>query len=119
MDNLNNIPISGNWGDAASKLNDNFNKIRQSLTTVENVSKNNKGYFSSLSALNTAFPSPKAGQTAYVYSEASSTNYYIYNAVNGAWVATSIEAHSIEVDLTEYTKTVGINDQTDYREVVI
>ena len=83
MDNLNNIPNSGNWGDAASKLNDNFNKVKQAVTTVENASKNNKGYFSSLSALNTAFPSPKAGQTAYVYSEASSTKYYIYNAFNG------------------------------------
>ena len=84
MDNLNNIPNAGNWGDAASKLNDNFNKIKQAVTTVENTSKNNKGYFTSLSALNTAFPSPKAGRTAYVYDEASSTQYYIHNAVDGA-----------------------------------
>jgi peptidoglycan/xylan/chitin deacetylase (PgdA/CDA1 family) len=107
MDNLNNIPNVGNWGDAASRLNDNFNKIKQAVTTVENTSKNNKGYFTSLSALNTAFPSPKAGQTAYVYDEASSTKYYIYNAVDGAWVATSIEAPSVGVDLAEYTKTGG------------
>ena len=107
MDNLNNIPNVGNWGDAASKLNDNFNKVKQAVTTVENTSKNNKGYFTSLSALNTAFPSPKVGQTAYVYDEASSTNYYIYNAVNGAWVASSIEAPSVGVDLAAYTKTGG------------
>ncbi|HHX38281.1 MAG TPA: hypothetical protein GX717_09920, partial [Clostridiaceae bacterium] len=81
-------------------------------TTVENTSKNNKGYFTSLSALNTAFPSPKAGQTAYVYNEASSTKYYIYNAVDGAWVATSIEAPSVGVDLAEYTKTGGSTKTT-------
>ena len=107
MDNLNNIPNVGNWGDAASKLNDNFNKIKQAVTTVENTSKNNKGYFTSLSALNTAFPSPKAGQTAYVYGEASSTKYYIYNAVNGAWVASSIEAPAVGVDMAGYAKTGG------------
>lgn len=112
MDNLNNIPNSGNWGDAASKLNDNFNKVKQAVTTIENTSKNNKGYFSSLSALNTAFPNPKAGQTAYVYSEASSTKYYIYNAVNGSWVASSIEAPSVGVDLAEYTKTGGSTKTT-------
>src|SRR5690554_306762 len=99
MDNLNNIPNSGNWGDAASKLNDNFNKVKQAVTTIENTSKNNKGYFASLSALNTAFPNPKAGQTAYVYSEASSTKYYIYNAFNGGWVTASVEAPSIGVDI--------------------
>ena len=112
MDNLNNIPNVGNWGDAASRLNDNFNKIKQAVTTVENTSKNNKGYFTSLSALNTAFPSPKDGQTAYVYNEASSTKYYIYNAVDGAWVATSIEAPSVGVDLAEYTKTGGSTKTT-------
>lgn len=112
MDNLNNIPNVGNWGDAASKLNDNFNKVKQAVTTIENTSKNNKGYFSSLSALNTAFPSPKAGLTAYVYDEASSTKYYIYNAVNGAWVASSIEAPSVGVDLEGYTKTGGSTKTT-------
>jgi hypothetical protein len=112
MDNLNNIPNVGNWGDAASRLNDNFNKIKQAVTTVENTSKNNKGYFASLSALNTAFPSPKDGQIAYVYDEASSTQYYIYNAVDGAWVATSIEAPSVGVDLEGYTKTGGSTKTT-------
>ncbi len=112
MDNLNNIPNAGNWGDAASKLNDNFNKVKQAVTTIENTSKNNKGYFSSLSALNTAFPSPKAGQTAYVYSEASSTKYYIYNAFNGGWVTASVEAPSIGVDIAEYTKTGGSTKTT-------
>lgn len=112
MDNLNNIPNSGNWGDAASKLNDNFNKVKQAVTTIENTSKNNKGYFSSLSALNTAFPNPKAGQTAYVYSEASSTKYYIYNAFNGGWVTASVEAPSIGVDISEYTKTGGSTKTT-------
>jgi hypothetical protein len=112
MDNLNNIPSAGNWGDAASKLNDNFNKVKQAVTTIENTSKNNKGYFASLSALNTAFPNPKAGQTAYVYSEASSTKYYIYNAFNGGWVTASVEAPSIGVDISEYTKTGGSTKTT-------
>lgn len=112
MDNLNNIPSVGNWGDAASKLNDNFNKVKQAVTTVENASKNNKGYFSSLASLNTAFPSPRTGQTAYVYGEASSTKYYIYNAVNGAWVTSSVEAPSVGVAIQEYTKSGGSSKTT-------
>lgn len=106
MDNLNNIPISGNWGDAASKLNDNFNKVKQAITTVENASQNNKGYFTSLSALNTAFPSPKTGQTAYVYDNATS-NYIIYNAVNGLWATQSVPAPPIGVAVNDYAKHGG------------
>lgn len=106
MDNLNNIPTSGNWGDAASKLNDNFNKVKQAVTTVENASKNNKGYFSSLSALNTAFPSPRTGQTAYVYDNATS-NYIIYNAVNGLWATQSVPAPPIGVAVNDYAKHGG------------
>lgn len=36
MDSLNTIPNSGSFGDVSSKLNDNFGKVQQSLTTLEN-----------------------------------------------------------------------------------
>src|SRR5690554_2499281 len=106
MSTLNNIPNSGQWGDAASKLNDNFNKLNQAITTVENKSVNNKGYFPSLSVLNTAFPSPKTGQTAYVYDNATS-NYIIYNAVNGLWTTQSVPAPPIGVAVNDYAKHGG------------
>ena len=79
------------------------NKIKQA-TTVENTSKNNKGYFTSLSALNTAFPSPKSWSKMYtIYL----LNYYLYNVIGGIWTASTVEAPSIEVDLIEYTKSGG------------
>jgi hypothetical protein len=104
MDNLNNIPNVGNWGDAASRLNDNFNKIKQAVTTVENTSKNNKGYFDTLASLQAAFPSPKAGNIAYVADVASSTGYYIYNVVAGVWTATTTEAPAVGVEISNYAQ---------------
>lgn len=37
MDSLNTIPVSGNFGDISGTLNDNFGKLSQSLTTLENT----------------------------------------------------------------------------------
>ena len=37
MDSLNAIPNSGSFGDVSAKLNDNFSKVGQSLTTLENT----------------------------------------------------------------------------------
>ena len=37
MDSLNTIPNSGSFGDVSAKLNDNFSKVGQSLTTLENT----------------------------------------------------------------------------------
>lgn len=104
MDSLNTIPNSGSFGDVSAKLNDNFSKVGQSLTTLENVAIANKGYFDTLASLQAAFPSPKAGNIAYVANVASSTGYYIYNVVSGVWTATTTEAPAVNVAISNYAQ---------------
>lgn len=104
MDSLNTIPNSGSFGDISAKLNDNFSKVGQSLTTLENVAIANKGYFDTLASLQAAFPSPKAGNIAYVANVASSTGYYIYNVVSGVWTATTTEAPAVDVEISNYAQ---------------
>ena len=104
MDSLNTIPNSGSFGDVSAKLNDNFSKVGQSLTTLENVAIANKGYFDTLASLQAAFPSPRAGNIAYVANVASSTGYYIYNVVAGVWTATTTEAPAVGVAISNYAQ---------------
>lgn len=104
MDSLNTILNSGTYGDSVSRHNDNNSKIKQAITTLENVAIANKGYFDTLASLQAAFPSPKAGNIAYVANVASSTGYYIYNVVSGVWTATSTEAPAVGVAISNYAQ---------------
>lgn len=104
MESLNNIPQAGNFGDIATKLNDNFNKLNIAVETVKSDYIPNKGYFASLASLQTSYPSPEAGDTAYVANTSSSTGYYIYNVVNGVWTASTVEAPPVSVPINDYAK---------------
>lgn len=104
MDSLNTILNSGTYGENVSRHNDNNSKIKQAITTLENVAIANKGYFDTLASLQAAFPSPKAGNIAYVANAASSTGYYIYNVVSGVWTATSTEAPAVDVAINNYAQ---------------
>ncbi len=64
----------------------------------------NKGYYNSLATLQAAYPTPKAGDVAYVANVASTTGYYIYNVAGGAWTATSVEAPPVSVPITNYAE---------------
>ena len=89
---------------AQKQLLDNADAILQSQLTavqqtaaahtaeIQNIKDEyvaNKGYYNSLATLQTAYPTPKAGDIAYVADVASSTGYYIYNVVAGVWTATT------------------------------
>lgn len=104
MDSLNTILNSGTYGENVSRHNDNNSKIKQAITTLENVAIANKGYFDTLASLQAAFPSPKAGNIAYVANVASSTGYYIYNVVSGVWTATTTEAPAVGVEISNYAQ---------------
>ena len=104
MDSLNTILNSGTYGENVSRHNDNNSKIKQAITTLENVAIANKGYFDTLASLQAAFPSPKAGNIAYVANVASSTGYYIYNVVSGVWTATTTEAPAVDVAISNYAQ---------------
>lgn len=102
MESLNNIPQAGNFGDIATKLNDNFNKLNLAVETAKSEYVANKGYFDTLASLQAAYPAPEAGDTAYVANALSSTGYYIYNVVNGVWTASTVEAPPVSVPINNY-----------------
>lgn len=64
----------------------------------------NKGYYNSLATLQAAYPTPDAGDIAYVANVASTTGYYIYNVVGGAWTATIVEAPPVSVSNEIYAE---------------
>jgi len=64
----------------------------------------NKGYYNSLATLQAAYPTPKAGDIAYVANVASTTGYYIHNVVGGAWTATTVEAPPVSVSNANYAE---------------
>lgn len=105
---LNTIPKTGDYGTGVDRHNDNYQKIGLKLETLENMSFNEKGYFETLSALETKYPVPHPGWQAYVKDAGSSTGYYVANVnSSGAWVVTSAEAPSVGVDLNGYALTGG------------
>lgn len=78
MEKLNSIPILGKWNDIADKLNSNLQKIEQELIKLgysTYQSTNFKGYYASLSALETAFPTPTIGDWAFVGEDAKIYQY--------------------------------------------
>lgn len=104
---LNTIPKTGDYGTGVDRHNDNYQKIRLKLETLENMSFNEKGYFETLSALQSKYPTPQPGWQAYVKDINSSTGYYVADVQNGNWVVTSAEAPPISVDLNDYALTGG------------
>lgn len=108
MDNLNSIPKTGSYGSGVDLHNDNYQKIGVELQTLRELGQNNKGYFETLSALQSKYPTPQSGWQAYVKDAGSSTGYYVANVnSSGNWVVTAAEAPPINVDLAGYAKTGG------------
>lgn len=99
---LNNIPTQGSWGDAAGNVNDNFQKTKVAVEKLEQSTTKFKGYFSSLSLLTSAVPSPKIGDTAWV---GDTYPGVVYDCItNGTWRDTTTVPSTGSVDLTGYIK---------------
>lgn len=102
MSTLNNIPNTGRWADIVYFITDNFNKLLIMIESIKSKYVNQKGYFESETSLNEQFPTPKAGEQAFV-NDGTGT-YFIYEAVNGVWIKTTSEAPAISVDLANYAE---------------
>ena len=66
MDNLNNIPSQGNFGNIANMLNQNFSTIKVAIGQVEYSTTKCRGMYASETALGNVVPSPKVGDWALV-----------------------------------------------------
>ncbi len=73
------------WNDAANVINDNAQIIAQKIVSLEAGRGNQKGYFASLDALQSAYPVAGIGDTAYV---GTTYPYAIYKYTESGWVDT-------------------------------
>lgn len=80
---LQNIGTTTTWNEAASRINSNNQKIGTELMKLGSATYKNKGYFKTLSDLQSAFPTASAGSKAYV---GPSYPYAIYLWENNSWV---------------------------------
>lgn len=80
---LQNIGTTTTWNEAASRINSNNQKISTELMKLGSATYKNKGYFKTLSDLQSAFPTATVGSKAYV---GLSYPYAIYLWENNSWV---------------------------------
>lgn len=102
---LNEIKNKGNWSDIAGQLNTNFGKISTEVDALNNATKKNKGFYSSLQALKSAHPTSSNGSIAYVR-EGDKFKLYAWDA---AWVDTGM-TYTENIELGDYYTKADIDD---------
>lgn len=103
---IENIKTQTTWSEAAESINSNNLKIITEVTKLQSATYKNKGYFKTLSDLQSAFPTAAVGSKAYV---GLSYPYAIYLWENNSWVDSGATGGEESVKLDQfYTK-----DETD------
>ncbi|MBR6962595.1 MAG: hypothetical protein IKH86_03095 [Prevotella sp.] len=102
MQDLNTIPSVGTFGEVARNANTNFSLLKIAVDLLEHSIEHSRGYFTSASALTTAFPSPAVGDWAIV--EVSGTPTIYKCSTRGTWSNSGTQWAGGSVDLTEYLK---------------
>ena len=107
---LSNVPLNpGKWSNAADIINENSSKINTEFIKLENATTKFKGFFTSLSQLQAAWPSPIVGDTAWV-GETYPGVVYRCN-VAGAWLATTDVPPSNTVNISEYATQDAVSNE--------
>lgn len=108
MQDLNTIPSVGTFGEVARNANTNFSLLKIAVDLLEHSIEHSRGYFTSASALTTAFPSPAVGDWAIVEVSGSPVIYKCSTA--GTWSNSGTAWAGGSVALTEYLKK-GTGDE--------
>lgn len=98
---LNQIPKKGLWDGIADFINENFNKIDTSVESLKDATVKNCGYFSTLEALQQAYPKAGAGSKAYVGANHPYA-IYLWNTASSAWVDSGATGGEENVELEDY-----------------
>lgn len=97
---LNNIKQISTWGEAATDLNANFDKVSIEVEKLKHATVRLKGYFPTSQELIEANPTAMAGSIAYV----GTTYPFVIWRWNGSeWENTNIQGGELNVDLNNYT----------------
>lgn len=112
MENFNNIPSTGTFGDVVNKINQNFLLAKEAIDKLAYLDFHALacvGLFASSSALESAVPSPQEGNWALV---GTSTPYAVYVADDDGDWNDSGSTFSFNVDFSDYTPRALFDDLT-------
>lgn len=112
MQDLNTIPSVGTFGEVASNANTNFSLLKIAIDLLEHSIEHSRGYFTSASALTTAFPSPVVGDWAIVEVGGSPVIYKC--STRGTWSNSGTQWAGGSVDLTEYAQKAELYNSGYY-----
>ena len=101
--NIQDIKSNTTWQEASNTINNNNNKISLAITTLENATLKNKGYFTTEEQLKAYVPNPSPGSKAYV---GSNWPFKIYYESNGSWVDSGETGGVEDFDLGEYMEAM-------------
>jgi hypothetical protein len=111
MEDLNNVPSTGTFGNSINLVNQNFGLVKDAIKGLEGRTIRSKGLFPTQAALTAAYPSPKVGDYAYVGSGLPATIYDCL--VEGTWHNTGQTGGSETIDLGAYSTTAQMNTAID------
>ncbi len=92
MQDMNSIPMTGSYQTGAQRANNNFLSLKNAIDLLEAATYRSKGYYSTLSALQAKWPSPKVGDWAVVETVINGTKTaYIWKCETaGTWTNTNV-----------------------------
>lgn len=99
---LNAIKNTGTWGESATAINENNQKINSEVEKLKYVTNKCKGLHVTEAVLKAAFPNPKDGDWAIVGSTVPGP---IWSAGNGVWSATGETGGGGTIDVAGYATT--------------
>lgn len=89
------------WNDAAERINKNSQKIASEITKLGASTYKNKGYFSSVGSLLSAYPSASEGCIAYIGTSYPYT-IYVWSKAANTWLNSGKTGGSESVNLEAY-----------------
>ena len=96
---LKRIETNTTWNDAAAGINSNNAKIDTEVEKLKNATYKNKGYFKTLSLLQSAYPTASAGSRAYV---GMTYPFLVYWWSGSSWVHSGETGGDENLDLSQY-----------------
>ena len=104
---LESVKSQTNWNEASSTINNNNSKIAIELHKLGNSTYKNKGYFKTLSDLQTAYPTSSIGSIAWV---GTAYPFTLYRWDGSAWVTDGTTGGDESLDLSQYYTKEEVNE---------
>ena len=97
------------WKNESAQINSNFEKINTELERLKNITTRDKGYYQTVEALVSAYPTAPSGSRAFV-GYAAPYAVYIWDDTTSAWVDTGQTITDPTIDLGDYYTKDDVDD---------